>query len=72
MSEDEVLKSLAPSILVKKSKKTKTNFSKATIEKIRKEYNESRYKFYKLKIKEIEKNLYEIENEKNPSESKRD
>ena len=31
---------------------------------------ESRHKFSKLKIKEIRKNLYEIENEKNPSESK--
>ena len=29
-----------------------------------------RYKFSKLKIKEIRKNLYEIENEKNASESK--
>ena len=29
-----------------------------------------RYKFSKLKIKEIRKNLYEIENEKNLSESK--
>ena len=29
-----------------------------------------RYKFSKLKIKEIRKNLYKIENEKNPSESK--
>ena len=29
-----------------------------------------RYKFSKLKIKEIRKNLYEIENEKNFSESK--
>ena len=37
---------------------------------MRKEFNESRYKFSKLKIKEIRKNLYEIENEKNPSESK--
>ena len=54
----------------KKVKKTKTDFSKAKIEKIRKEFNESRSKFSKLKIKEIRKNLYEIENEKNPSESK--
>ena len=39
-------------------------------EKIRKEFNESRYKFSKLKIKEIRKNLYEVENENNSSESK--
>ena len=37
---------------------------------MRKGFNESRHKFSKLKIKEIRKNLYEIENEKNPSESK--
>ena len=54
----------------KKVKKTKINFSKARIEKIRKQFNESRYRFSKLKIKEITKNLYEIENEKNSSESK--
>ena len=54
----------------KKVKKAKTSFSKAKIEKIRKEFNESRYKFSELKIKEIRENLYEIENEKNLSESK--
>ena len=66
MSEDELLSTLTSSKPVKKGKKTKTNFSKARIEKIRREFNESRYKFTKLKIKEIRKNLYEIENEKNP------
>ena len=70
MSEDELLRSLTLSKPVKKGKKTKTNFSKGRIEKIRKEFNESRYQFSKLKIKEIRKNLYEIENEKNLSESK--
>ena len=50
----------------KKNKKGK----KPKIEEIRKEFNESRYKFSKLKIKEIRKNLYEIENKKNLSESK--
>ena len=69
-SEDELLSSLTSSKPVKKGKKPKTNFSKARIEKIRKEFNESRYKFSKLKIKEIRENLYEIENKKNPSESK--
>ena len=70
MSEDELLRALTPSKPVKKGKKLKTNFCKAKTEKIRKEFNESRYKFSKLKIKEIRKNLYEIENEKNPSKSK--
>ena len=54
----------------KKGKKTKISFPKAKIEKIRKEFNESRYKFSKLKIKEIRENLYKIEKEKNLSESK--
>ena len=70
MSEGELLSAITPSKQAKKGKKPKTSFSKAKIEKIRKEFNESRYKFSKLKIKEIRKNLYEIENEKNPSESK--
>ena len=68
MSEDELLSALTSSKPVKKGKKQKTNFSKSQIEKIRKEFNESRYKFSKLKMKETGKNLYEIENEKNPSE----
>ena len=61
---------ITPSRKAKKGKKPKTNFSKAKIEKIRKEFNESRYKFSKLKVKEIRENLYKIENEKNLSESK--
>ena len=70
MSRDELLGAFTPSKPAKKGKKPKTNFSKAIIEKIKKEFNESRYKFSKLKIKEIRKNIYEIENEKNPSQSK--
>ena len=73
MSEGELLNAINPSKKAKKAKKgkkPKTSFSKAKIEKIRKEFNESRYKFSKLKIKEIRENLYEIENEKNLSESK--
>ena len=70
VSEDEPLIALTSSKPVKKGKKPKTNFSKARIEKIRKEFNESRFKFSKLKIKEIRENLYVIENEKNLSESK--
>ena len=50
--------------------KPKTNFSKARIEKIRKEFNESRHKFSKSKINEIRKSFYEIENEKNLFASK--
>ena len=46
------------------------NKNKTRLERIRKEFNKSRYKFSKLKIKEIRKNLYEIENEKNPSKSR--
>ena len=61
MSED----ALIPSKSVKKSKKPKINFSEARIEKIRKEFNESKHKFSKSKINEIRINLYEIENQKN-------
>ena len=49
---------------------SETDFSKARIGKIRKEFNESRHKFSKSKINEIRKNLYEIESEKNLFESK--
>ena len=77
MSEDELLSSLTSSKAVKKGKKPvkkckkpKTNFLKVRIEKIRKEFNESRNNFSKLKIKEIRENLYETENEKSTSESK--
>ena len=70
MSEGELLSALISSKPVKKGKKQKINFSKARIEKIREEFNGSRHKFSKLKIKEIRENLYEIENKKNLSESK--
>ena len=59
--EDEILSALNLS---------ETNFSKARIEKIRKEFNESRHKFSKSNISEIRRNLYEIENEKNYFASK--
>ena len=55
MSKDELLSALTPLKPVKKGEKPKTNFSKARIEKIRKEFNESRYKFSKLKLKRLEK-----------------
>ena len=70
MSEDKLLSSLTSSKPVKKGKKPKTNFSKARIEKIRKEFDKSKHNFSKLKIKEIRRNLYDIENEKNLFESK--
>ena len=41
MCEDELLNALTSSKPVKKGKKLKTNFSKARIEKIRYEFNES-------------------------------
>ena len=76
MSENELLSAINPSRKAKKvkkakkGKKPKASFSEARIEDIRKEFNESRYKFSKLKIKEIRENLYKIENEKKLSESK--
>ena len=70
MSEYELLSALNSSKPVKKGKKQKANFYEARIEKIRKEFNESRHKFSKSKINEIRRNLYEIENEKSLFESK--
>ena len=64
MSEDELLSTLILSKPVQKSKKPNINFSKARIEKIRKEFDESRYKSSKSKINEIRRNLYEIKNKK--------
>ena len=55
MSKNELLSALTLSKPVKKGKKPKTSFSKARREKIRKEFNEARCKFSKLKIKEIRK-----------------
>ena len=64
MPENRLLSALISSKPVK-SKKSKTNFSEAKIEKIRKEFNKSRHKFSKSKINEIRRNLYEIKNKKN-------
>ena len=58
-------KSLSEYELLSDLNSSKTNFSKARIEKIRKEFNESKHKFSKSKRNEIRKNLYEIENEEN-------
>ena len=71
MSEVKLLSALnTPKSLEESEKnfddpKPKTNFSKPRIEKIRKEFIESRHKFSKSKIKEIRKNLNGIENKKN-------
>ena len=62
-SEDDLIK-------VVSEPKTKTSRSKKKIREIRKDFNKSRYKFSKSKIKEIRKNLYNITNPKNLSESK--
>ena len=74
MSEDELLGAINPSRKAKKvkkskkkakkGKKTKTSFSKAKIGKIKKEFNESRYKFSALRIKEIRENLDKIKKKK--------
>ena len=67
MSIDELLSIIFPSKKekktkkakkTKKGKKSKTSFPEARIEEIREEFNESRYIFSKLKIKEIRENLY--------------
>ena len=47
LSEDELLTSLTLSKSLKKDEKPKINFSKARIEKIRKEFNELRHKLSK-------------------------
>ena len=65
MSEGRLRSALISSKSVKKSKKPKINFSKARMEKIRKDCNESRHKLSKSKINEIRRNLYEKENENN-------
>ena len=70
MSEDILLSAAKASKSIKKSEnnfddtKPKIDFSKSRIERIRKGFNESRYKFSKSKINEIRRNLYEIENKK--------
>ena len=58
MSEEKLLSALG------KPKLIKNNFHDERLKKIRKDLNKSRHKFSKSKIKEIRKNLYEIENKK--------
>ena len=52
------------------SERTVNNFNNARIKKIREDFNKLRDRFLKPKIKEIRRNLYEIENKKNLSKSK--
>ena len=61
--EDRLLSALILSKPVKKDEKP--NFSKARTEKIERDFNKSRHKFSKSKIKEIRRNLYEIKSKKN-------
>ena len=74
--EDKLLSAIKASESLKESEKNfddtkpKINFSRSRIEKIRKQFNESRYKFSKSKINEIRRNLYDIKNEKSLFESK--
>ena len=49
---------------------SRSNFNNARIKKIREDFNKLRDRFLKPKIKEIRRNLYEIENKKNLSKSK--
>ena len=58
MSEERLVRELNKSELVKES---------ARIKNIKKYFNVLRDRFSKLKIKEIRKDFYRIENNKNPS-----
>ena len=51
--------------LLSEPKLIKNNFDNERLKKIREDLNKSRHKFCKSKIKDIRKNLYEIENKKN-------
>ena len=66
MSKERLLSVLNES----ESAKSKKKFDDERLKKIRKDFNELRDKFVKPKIKEIRRNLYEIENKKNLSTSK--
>ena len=61
MSKESLLSVLSES----ESAKSKKNLHSANIKKIREDFNKSRYTFSKLKIKEIRKFFYKIENKKN-------
>ena len=63
MSKEKLLSAL-------KSADSTNNFNNERIKKIREDFNKLRGRFLKPKIKEIRRNLYEIENKKNLSKSK--
>ena len=52
------------------SERSVNNFNNARIKKIREDLNKLRDRFLKSKIKEVRRNLYEIENKKNLFKSK--
>ena len=66
MSKERLLSALDES----ESAVSGNNFDTARIKKIREDFNKLRDRFLKPKIKEIRRNLYEIENKKNLSKSK--
>ena len=57
-------------LLVKQNQQKVKKLDNAKIKKIREEFNKIKGRFLKPKTKEIRRNLYEIENKKNFSESK--
>ena len=59
ISEERLLIVLTESESVKESEK---NFDDARIEKIKKDFNELSDRLFRLKIKEIKKDLYKIKN----------
>ena len=52
------------------AKESEKNFDDARIQKIKKDFNKSRDRHSKPKIKEIRKDIYKIENKKNLSTQK--
>ena len=65
MSKEKLLSAFGES----ESAGSGNNFNNARTKKIRKDFNKLRNRYLKLKIKEIRRNLYEIECEKNLSKS---
>ena len=66
ISKERILRALSESESVENRK----NLDNTRIKKIREDFNKLRDRFLKPKIKEIRRNLYEIENKKNLSKSK--
>ena len=66
MSKEKLLSTLSESESAEKG----NNFDNARIKKIREYFVKLRNRFLKPKIKEIRRNLYEIEKKKNLSKSK--